>query len=288
MIVFPSPVNTNRVEVIKGGGTQQAKDAIQQQHSLRMRQLDSRRRQDRPSGLNIASDGSVGGATTNSSSTINLHTRSRRVSEHTMTVRRLQRFYAGKESGGESGHGPKSREAESGNLGRAVPNATSPASGAVVGAAAQSSATPAAEIGRSGPTSSSAGAAGKIVSAIAAVGGGSGGSGGDAWTATEGSAGGPSSGPGKGHASGQPAAANQPRTSSPSKGRRNKASMPPENVPRLLLRAMVGYDWVDEFNGREVRVRGAFTERDVGVLEVCICCAWSKGDSGADSSGTVA
>lgn len=285
-MLFPPPVNINRVEVIKGGGTQQAKDAVQQQHFLRTRQLDARRRQDGPSGLNIASDESIGAVTTNSSTT-NLRSKSRRVSEHTMTVRRLQRFYAGKESGGEQGHGQKPREPESGNVGRAVPIATSPASGALVGTAAQSIATPAAEMGRSGPTASSAGAAGKIVSAIAAVGGGSGGSGGDAWTATEGSAGGPSNGQGKVHASGQSAAANQPRTSSPSKGRRNKVSMPPENVPRLLLRAMVGYDWVDEFNGQEVRVRGAFTERDVGVLEVCIYCPWATGDSCADPSGAV-
>ena len=36
----------------------------------------------------------------------------------------------------------------------------------------------------------------------------------------------------------------------------------------LLLRAMVGYDWVDDLNGQEMRVRGAFTEQDVVVLEV--------------------
>lgn len=41
-----------------------------------------------------------------------------------------------------------------------------------------------------------------------------------------------------------------------------------EDVQRLLLRAMVGYDWVDDFNGRERRLRGVFTERDVGILEV--------------------
>lgn len=41
-----------------------------------------------------------------------------------------------------------------------------------------------------------------------------------------------------------------------------------EDVQRLLLRAMVGYDWVNDFNGREKRLRGVFTERDVGILEV--------------------
>lgn len=50
--------------------------------------------------------------------------------------------------------------------------------------------------------------------------------------------------------------------------RRRKPLIQGEDVRRLLLRAMVGYDWVDEFNGQEMRVRGAFTERDVGVLEV--------------------
>lgn len=61
---------------------------------------------------------------------------------------------------------------------------------------------------------------------------------------------------------------NRPRTCPPSKGRGKKMGLSAENVPRLLLRVMVGYDWVDEFNGQEVRVRGAFTERDVGILEV--------------------
>lgn len=50
--------------------------------------------------------------------------------------------------------------------------------------------------------------------------------------------------------------------------RRRKVELQGEDVRRLLLRAMVGYDWVDEFNGQEMRVRGAFTEQDVTVLEV--------------------
>lgn len=51
--------------------------------------------------------------------------------------------------------------------------------------------------------------------------------------------------------------------------RRRKVELQGEDVRQLLLRAMVGYDWVDEFNGQELRVRGAFTEQDVGILEVC-------------------
>ncbi|CBJ30374.1 hypothetical protein Esi_0188_0019 [Ectocarpus siliculosus] len=50
--------------------------------------------------------------------------------------------------------------------------------------------------------------------------------------------------------------------------RRREEGLPGEDVRRLLLRAMVGYDWVDEFNGKDERVRGAFTEQDVVVLEV--------------------
>eukprot|EP00903_Cladosiphon_okamuranus_P011307 g10662.t1 len=63
--------------------------------------------------------------------------------------------------------------------------------------------------------------------------------------------------------------------------------LPGEDVRRLLLRAMVGYDWVDEFNSKDVRVRGAFTEQDVGVLEeIFFRCAFGD-DVEARAAATV-
>eukprot|EP00752_Nemacystus_decipiens_P005771 g5220.t1 len=63
--------------------------------------------------------------------------------------------------------------------------------------------------------------------------------------------------------------------------------LPGEDVRRLLLRAMVGYDWVDEFNSKDVRVRGAFTEEDVVVLEEIFSrCAFGD-DAEARAAATV-
>ncbi|CAN0196645.1 unnamed protein product [Pylaiella littoralis] len=70
--------------------------------------------------------------------------------------------------------------------------------------------------------------------------------------------------------------------------RRGKgAGLPGENVRRLLLRAMVGYDWVDDFNGNDVRVRGAFTEQDVAVLEEIFFRCGLGDDAGARAAATV-
>ncbi|CAM9098721.1 unnamed protein product [Ectocarpus fasciculatus] len=70
--------------------------------------------------------------------------------------------------------------------------------------------------------------------------------------------------------------------------RRRRAEGPPgEDVRRLLLRAMVGYDWVDEFNGKDERVRGAFTEQDVVVLEeIFFRCAFGD-NTDARATATV-
>lgn len=242
--------------MIKGGGTQQAKDAIQQQHSLYTRQqVYAQYGPDRSADGNGASDQSIDGATNNSSSTALVRSKSRRVSEHTMTLRRLQRFYAENESGGEPGDNP--RESDAGHHAGGG-TAAFPALGAPPSSSAQAPATPAAEMGHTGSTISQSGPVTKVVSSTGAIGGGGGG---DARTSVNGTY--PSV-----VAGGQWMPNNRPRTCPLQKGQGKKMGLSRENVPHLLLRAMVGYDWVDDFNGQEVRVRGAFTERDVGILEV--------------------
>lgn len=207
------------MEVIKGGGTQQAKDAIQQALSAR----------DNAAFLcHDSTDGSSCARTLTSAPT---PSKSRRVSEHTMTVRRLQRFYH------ERGEGAAGSGATmSVTTGEA---AAAPGTG------------DAGEAGRSGPTSP----VNASHSASTPVGGGN-----ETYR--------PQTCPVfMGGSSVERPSGVERRSTSRQSGRR-KVGMRGEDVRGLLLRTMVGYDWVDEFNGQEMRVRGAFTEQDVGVLEV--------------------
>lgn len=213
------------MEVIKGGGTQHAKDIIQMQLLAKV---------GRPSFGNRR--GSTDGSSYSGTSTSVLkQSKSRRISEHTMTMRRLLRFY--QERGWEGSVGP---------IAAATVDPTKPAASP---GAADASPAIGGEPGRlglaaNGASLSASGGGGSIEACRAQTspvpfGGSSGGSGVEGYSTSQ-------------------------------QRRARKVNLHGEDVRCLLLRAMVGYDWVDDFNGQEKRLRGAFTEQDVVVLEVSL------------------
>lgn len=269
---FLSPANDTmrcRVEVIKGGGTQQAKDTVQHRSVAA----------DRPPSALLPHGGSTdggsscpqelspvsptaaeGGRATNSS-------KSRRVSERTMALRRLERFYRelrSRSASELSGQG----EAQAGPS-HAVMSGTTTVSAAGDGNGGTT------ELPEAGMYSRGQGNVGSInpttnafysgaTTCVGAI---------DLTKVME----------RESKASGllrlrpttgvRMSLRNYRRSQSdqrlpPRRRKKSIFSRRGEDVQRLLLRAMVGYDWVDDFNGQERRLRRVFTERDVEILEV--------------------
>lgn len=255
----------SRVEVIKGGGTQQAKDAVQQQSLA----LISRPQQPPPSGPDDSS------STHTLSSVGPVRAKDRPDEEHAMAKKYLLQFFL--QGRGETLPAPS---------GTAVASPIERSTGAASGVAAVVPAAAVAVVGGAGggdtakvgpgamssklsqsvparglekhhrPQTSPAFAASSSVGNSGSCGNGGGGR----CASSEGQ--------------------RQRRR------RRRKAKLPGEDVRHLLLRAMVGYDWVDDLNGQEMRVRGAFTEQDVVVLEVGRSCTGEWGEGGGGDSRT--
>lgn len=265
------PSRMARVEVIKGGGTQQAKDLIQQQPLAKRAQK------------RFDSGESGESACTEVHPTALTRTKSRRVSEHTVTLRRLLQFYQERARGGDSSGPP---EAGPGTAKAATTGAKQPSTSPAVATAGPSSAGvvgggpggAGGDAGRLGPTMS--GSASQSASSPTVDmarppcngttegrrdGGGAGSGGNEAYRQQTRECPVPAGGGVEGLSS---AGGDRRSASGHGRRRRRKVELQGEDVRRLLLRAMVGYDWVDEFNGQELRVRGAFTEQDVKVLEV--------------------
>lgn len=256
----------NRVEVIKGGGTQQAKDAVQQQLVGMGSSVSSVKRGGgcQGTGADDASSSLApqGSATTSGAGTSKQNGNGNNSSsyikdgEHKMAKSSLLRFY---QQDREIGAGATAATAAAAVA--AAARVGSQAPGGVMPAASPAAPPLAESGGTSSPTTVAAGGAGGSGCASGAA--------------------------GMSHEAGRPHTCPVATTtvagyfsvgggscSTTGKRRRRRGAggrgraLAGEDVRRLLLRAMVGYDWVDEFNSKDVRVRGAFTEQDVVVLEV--------------------
>lgn len=244
-----------RVEVIKGGGTQQAKDAVQQQLGAR-NDASSCPPNDRHQGsvddssASLGPQGSVSISPTTRSAKSNNYTNHhnnnnavKNVNEHKEVKTNILRFYQQDRNG--SGDGAAAAAAAAAKTAFASASASASnlnAPGAAATALTPVPATPAPPAG--GAKSGANNQDFHRPQPCPAV----------------------SAGAGSSSAAGG-------RCSTTGRRRRRRrgekgGDLPGEDVRRLLLRAMVGYDWVDEFNSKDVRVRGAFTEQDVVVLEV--------------------
>ncbi|CAM9380317.1 unnamed protein product, partial [Scytosiphon promiscuus] len=240
-----------RVEVIKGGGTQQAKDAIQQQRLIRRTDSSSSSMDDASSSLAPLEPTSPAPSTKqNPARGSSKPSRIHDAREHKMAKSSLVRFY--QQDRVDDGGGPSSTSAPpaSATAGRkptADPDATTSTAAVVKSSAAaveqsdRSQACPAAAtVGESCFSSTT-----------------------DKFSNAE-----------QGHKKRR-------------RRQRRKGTLAGEDVRRLLLRAMVGYDWVDEYNTKDVRVRGAFTEQDVVVLEeIFFRCAFGD-DAQARDNATI-
>lgn len=259
-----------RVEVIKGGGTQQAKDAIQQQLLTRKADSSSCSMDDASSSLEPQEPASP--APLAKQNTTRSSNKPSGAHEHKMAKSSLVKFYqqdrvdGGGAASTPSAAAPKTLAtsdtttptAATAKASVSTPGATTPpdAVGSVSPGPGKASATTSGgvvELGRKLPPATIAGGGSSEQShqsqsyPAAAVAGESCSSSAVARCST----------------------AEQGRKRRRRRRRREGGALPGEDVRRLLLRAMVGYDWVDEFNTKDVRVRGAFTEQDVVVLEVC-------------------
>lgn len=268
--VFPPPPARIRVEVIKGGGTQQAKNAIQQQ-------LLTRRADSSSCSVDDASLSSVapqdpepptptltkhntttrGASNPKPSTTHDGH-------EHKMAKSSLLRFYQQDrgDGGGTTGAGASATAATTSDA-TALAAAPGKVSSVAVSTPSAPTASDTAGLMPQGTASTATSAGGaELGRKLLPAGGGS----------SEQSHR-PQTRPAAGAAGGSCSSstiANAEHGRERRRRRRGKGeALPGEDVRRLLLRAMVGYDWVDEFNSKDVRVRGAFTEQDVVVLEVC-------------------
>ncbi|CAM9681001.1 unnamed protein product, partial [Ectocarpus sp. 13 AM-2016] len=247
-----------RVEVIKGGGTQQAKDAVQHQLAAR---TDSNclphRRQHHgtfsdasaaqgstaTSTTRLAQQNTIGGSSSSSSSNESGGDDNNENDNYNYNGRGLKtvkskilRFY-NQDRGGGSAAEPASVANSSS---AAVPSSSEPM--------AEVAATTAGGLGHIRPQSCAAVAAGARNSSVVGE---------------------------------------RCSTTGQKRRRRRADGLPGEDVRRLLLRAMIGYDWVDEFNGKDERVRGAFTEQDVVVLEeIFFRCAFGD-NTDARATATV-
>lgn len=282
-----------RVEVIKGGGTQQAKDAVQQQLGARKdvsfcppnhrhqgpvvvdssSSLPPQGFASTPAPTTRATKNSTKSSTGNNNSNSNP---AKNGDDHKVVKSSLLRFYQqDRDVGGDGAAAAAAAAAKTAFASASLSSQNLNAFG--VAAIASTSPAPV-------PTATPAAAAGgaEVNSLVSATAGGGGRNGGGGVPTGGGAAASarnnqesyrPQTCPAVNSAEGSSSAAAGARCSTTGRGLRRRrrgkgGEFHGEDVRRLLLRAMVGYDWVDEFNSKDVRVRGAFTEQDVVVLEV--------------------
>ncbi|CAM9117701.1 unnamed protein product, partial [Discosporangium mesarthrocarpum] len=247
-----------RVEVIKGGGTRQAQETIRQHLTHRLR-----------SGVR----GNVEDPIPKVSSTFPAPgARPRRASEHTMMVKRLQRFYEkeavgkgqghghgqGLDHGEEDGQGRGQELGQGQGQGQAQTQAQGQGQGQGPGqgpgASQQKEWFPgssgwqlARADGVAGVTKNRDETGGKRLHMYPPEGG-------------EGDRG-------------------SRRRKGEGRGKKSQSAWRSQRecVSELFLRAEVGYGWVDEWHGQERRIRGPYSEGDVAVLER-LFLQWATGD----------